>query len=767
MADWYCSSVAYMAVAPWQATHTYAVGNIVRQVGTNSTQTVTSLTSVTTVATATVTAHGYATGQTVTIAGAVQTNYNKTTTITVTGANTFTYTITATTSPATGTITSVDAPAAGNERCFRCSAITTGISGATEPAWTITKAGTTSETTVTWIECSGNSAQQQVGGITNTWTAPHARLLNAMANTWAVAGDRVFISSDNADTVSVSLSIGVGTANTTIISVNRTTGNIPPLAADMTAGASVATTGTNLTLNINGLVWGVTFKAGVVGTTAAIATSASVFVLFINCALQLLGTSPNGLVSAGNSSFAVFRNTTMQFATTGSGLSAGQLSTLIWEDTVSALVGATIPNPLITALVGGHIILRGLDLSMVSNNPIFQWNNSGFQLMYNCKLGVNCGGSRNILSTVVGPGTIESYNCDSTNSTSTMEYYNTLGSVVADPTTFRTNGATNGVTPISHCMRSGTLATVGVPFVGVPIYAWNTLTGSSHTATICIASGLTLNNNDIWLDLEYLGTSSAPQSLFVSNDPATYLTVAAAQTTDASSSWTFANSLNFGNLSANAVLYTYAPWQVAIKTASSTSGIITNVGSSSGKVYVEFTVTTLTSTFRIGFCNLAYTVAGVLGGTTTSVAYNPNTGVVTINASTLSTIQTATTGDVIGVAFDIGASKIWIRTNTGNWNNAAIGSQNPATGTGGISTSTLAAGPYYAAFSDLSAISATVVNCGPGYANTAPSGFGSPSLVLQKLTVSFTAQLPGLLCARVKLAKPSTAVYVDPLLTVV
>lgn len=68
--------------------------------------TLTSLTSSSTTATATKTAHGFSTGQYVTIAGAAQPEYNGTFQITVTGANTFTYVFAGSvTSPATGTIT--------------------------------------------------------------------------------------------------------------------------------------------------------------------------------------------------------------------------------------------------------------------------------------------------------------------------------------------------------------------------------------------------------------------------------------------------------------------------------------------------------------------------------------------------------------------------------------------------------------------------------------------------------------------------------------
>lgn len=68
--------------------------------------TLSTLTSASTTATATATAHGFTTGQYVTIAGASPAAYDGTYEITVTGANTFTYIFAGSgTSPATGTIT--------------------------------------------------------------------------------------------------------------------------------------------------------------------------------------------------------------------------------------------------------------------------------------------------------------------------------------------------------------------------------------------------------------------------------------------------------------------------------------------------------------------------------------------------------------------------------------------------------------------------------------------------------------------------------------
>ena len=74
---------------------------------TLDTQSVSSIAiSASTAAVTTASAHGFTTGQSVTVAGADQTEYNGTFKITVTGASTFTYTVTGTpATPATGTIT--------------------------------------------------------------------------------------------------------------------------------------------------------------------------------------------------------------------------------------------------------------------------------------------------------------------------------------------------------------------------------------------------------------------------------------------------------------------------------------------------------------------------------------------------------------------------------------------------------------------------------------------------------------------------------------
>src|SRR5580698_9881369 len=63
-------------------------------------------------------------------------------------------------------------PTAGNERVFVVSAITTGITGSSEPSWQLGNNQTTTDAGVTWTEIAGQEAHQLAGN----WTAPFARL---------------------------------------------------------------------------------------------------------------------------------------------------------------------------------------------------------------------------------------------------------------------------------------------------------------------------------------------------------------------------------------------------------------------------------------------------------------------------------------------------------------------------------------------------------------------------------------------------------------
>lgn len=86
-------------------------------------------------------------------------------------------------------------------------------------------------------------------------------------------------------------------------------------------------------------------------------------------------------------------------------------------------------------------------------------------------------------------------------------------------------------------------------------------------------------------------------------------------------------------------------------------------------------------------------------------------------------------GDVLGFAVDLDNAKIWARkAPSGNWNGLAIGSENPATNTGGVSISNDASGGMapavgFGGASTQSGDNATANFGATSFSGTAPSGF--------------------------------------------
>ena len=171
------------------------------------------------------------------------------------------------------------APAVGSERVWRCT--TAGTSAGAEPSWTLTEGSTTSSGSAVFTEVTGLAAYG--------WSAASARL-ELIAESWAAAGDRVFVASNHAETRSTALGITfVGTTSSPlrVFSVDPA-GSVPPVAADLDPGASVTTTGASgITFSgTNFYVEGITFNCGSSGSaTFTMGTAASAH-YFKNCAFR-------------------------------------------------------------------------------------------------------------------------------------------------------------------------------------------------------------------------------------------------------------------------------------------------------------------------------------------------------------------------------------------------------------------------------------------------------------------------------------------------
>jgi hypothetical protein len=112
----------------------------------------------------------------------------------------------------------------------------------------------------------------------------------------------------------------------------------------------------------------------------------------------------------------------------------------------------------------------------------------------------------------------------------------------------------------------------------------------------------------------------------------------------------------------------------------------TGVTNSSYLKYFEMEVNTAgTSALgaEVGLLNNGEVFTNYAGQSSNSISQEASTGDVFYLGGVAATYSTAAATNVVSVATDFFHEKVWWRVNGGNWNGAAIGSQNPATNTGG------------------------------------------------------------------------------------
>ena len=150
----------------------------------------------------------------------------------------------------------------------------------------------------------------------------------------------------------------------------------------------------------------------------------------------------------------------------------------------------------------------------------------------------------------------------------------------------------------------------------------------------------------------------------------------------------------------------------------------TRANETAGKYYAEFLVVNQPTTvsFRVGIQNNSTALI-----TTASGSFNIRHDAVVFINSTSSSLDLGAnlvTGDVVCVAWDAGAERVWFRVNNGLWNNS--GSADPATGTGGSDASSAAAGNHSLWFYGSDAAQAVTIRTETAeFTQTGPSGFTS------------------------------------------
>jgi hypothetical protein len=377
----------------------------------------------------------------------------------------------------------------------------------------------------------------------STWALAKATL--AAALTAAGAGGTVYVSQSHAETQASAMTLaspGTAVSITKVICVND--GAAPPTSLATTA--TVSTTGANnMSFTGHAYVYGITFTAGN-STNAAdmniLSTSSAGYLCFDTCILTLGGNNLSSDFILGtattNSQKIDFANTTLNYSNSGNRTVvrcevSGKNVTIGGTAPTTLFIHASNSAPKTIKFIASDLSLLGSSKYLVNptaGNGIFAFSN--------CKLGASVA----VLNgSITGQGGTDVFldNCDSGDTNYRMEHYKYQGSIKSETSKIRSGGASDGTTPISWNMTSLSGATFASPLESPPITIWNETTGSSKTVTIEIAqdsAATALNDDEIWIEVEYLGTSGYPISSIATDRKNNILSSVTAQTTS-SATW--------------------------------------------------------------------------------------------------------------------------------------------------------------------------------------------------------------------------------------
>lgn len=382
-----------------------------------------------------------------------------------------------------------------------------------------------------------------------TWALAKADLHGP---TWA-AGDRIFVSDNHAQSTAGAVIIttnGAVASPTQILGVDDAAE--PPTS--LSTAPSVTTTGAfSITVSGACYVEGLNFFVGTGGSgnqTLFMGSSVNgITQRYRNCSFQIVATDSDcqvrvGAVGSNQASVVEWHNCHVSFSQASQGVFFADGS-LIWSGG-SVLGGSTAITALFNCILGDFagVLAKDLDLSNCSTTMNIFSSSTRFRraVIRNCRLPASWSGS---LGTVNTPSArYEMYNCDSTDTNYRLWIEDYYGSIRSETVIVRTGGASDGTTPLAWKMVTGADVEFPANRLNSPeIVIWNDTVGSAVTVTVHIihdaqgaGSGGRLQNDEVAIDVSYLGTSGYPQGSNISD--AKVLLASAANQTDSTETWT-------------------------------------------------------------------------------------------------------------------------------------------------------------------------------------------------------------------------------------
>lgn len=385
----------------------------------------------------------------------------------------------------------------------------------------------------------------------STWALADATLTGSAAGD--SAGDVVYVSDNHSESTASALSFAwAGTATSPTRVLCGDDAAEPPTALATTA--IVAATGANSITFITSAVgyvyyYGLTFRAGSGASSSSGFLSGGVCV-WEGCGIEIVTTAASQYtnLASGSSAFGRAVNCAFKFAAATQGLavsSGGNLS--IIDGSIAS--GGTSPTSFLigAAANGAKVQVSGFDFSN-ADAAINMSDQAGTNItvkFIDCKLPASWSGSLHSGTPAVG-AVFEMFNCDSGDTNYRYRRATQCGTMQEETTIIRTGGASDGTTGLSYKMVSNANAEYPMLTLDSPeIVRWNDTTGSSITATIEFVhdSATALKDDEVWMEVRYLGTSGTPLALFV-NDCKADVLAAAADQTDSSETWTTTGMAN-------------------------------------------------------------------------------------------------------------------------------------------------------------------------------------------------------------------------------
>jgi hypothetical protein len=373
-------------------------------------------------------------------------------------------------------------------------------------------------------------------------------------------GDTIYVDQGFTDTLSAAATYTFGN-NVNVICSNDKSNEPPQTLGTMGVNNWIGHDSSTRTIDVNGayrvFISGLTFRiAGSSSASMTIGSSDGAHLELENCYLWLGTTGTGNIIIGGSASssnnYINLSNTTFRFGATGHGITNHSNSSFL--GCVISSDGST-PSVLLKASSSGCLIqCVGCDLSVVTGTLIASQTNRATEFQFiHCKLGSGVA----ILASQTPANKSSAhawlYNCSAGDEHYNLQYHDAFGSTVIDTGIYANNGASyDGTNRCSWKIVTTANCSYTTPYVSPWIDCYHSGTSAITPSLEIVRSGsaTAYQNDEVWGEFSYQGTSGFPLATIVSDRKA-LLAAAADQTTGAldASGWTGENATSwFGKL---------------------------------------------------------------------------------------------------------------------------------------------------------------------------------------------------------------------------